>query len=365
VFLVEHCSPNQNSIAMKTTLILLTTLLLSTPLTLSAQSAGAGAAAPTGAGGSAAAPAASAGARLPQVQLSSATLAELVETLQARSKAAGHDPNTDPLNVVISPGLEEQRVPALSLRNVSPTEALTVATTVLGLRLEPVIGDAGRPVAWLIKGPAQTSPSLANAAAFPLVPMKTGFSAGTEASGLVGAASGLAGAANALSAPYAVQIAGTPATGAGGPTGFGPHTFSRVFGIAPLVASDTGDPKTREERKAEIVDRLIVSLQRMADDHGGKAQINAYRELDLLVVKSKDADVIALLTESIEAMKTNATKTGTAKQQAAESALRVELEALRGQLSIVEKEKALQRQTLLDQIDLLKQKSEETQRRKQ
>jgi hypothetical protein len=249
--------------------------------------------------------------------------------------------------VIISPGLEEHRVPALSLRNVSPTEVLTVATTVLGLRFEPVIGDNGQPVAWLIKGTdfrfAPTTGSFAappSAVAKPNLPGVTAFA-------------GAPGAANPVAAPYAVQLASSHRVEgglAGGPTSQG---ISRVFGIASIIASDQADPKAREKEQAERLVELIGSLEKIADDHGGKARINAYREMDLLVVKSADADVVALLAEAIEAMKSNAAKGGNVHQAAAE-ALRTELNALKGQLSITEKEKEMQRQTLLDQIDLLK-----------
>jgi hypothetical protein len=91
----------------------------------------------------------------------------------------------------------------------------------------------------------------------------------------------------------------------------------------------------------------------MAADQGFKGvQIKAYGELDILVVKSPDPAVIALIAEAIDAMKSNAKDDNSA--QSREEALRAEIGALQGQLAIIQTERDAQRQTLLDQIELLK-----------
>jgi hypothetical protein len=295
------------------------------------------------------------------VQFEGVTLGELVARLQDRNKEAGNDPNLDPLNVVISPGLENQPVPALSLRNVSPTDVLTVATTVLGLHIEPVMGDSGQPVAWLIKA-AEGSPfGPANVAKPPPV-AAPGGGAGDAGGGFTvpafgdGAAALAPGEEGRGGIPYAVQLAASPPTSATG-AGAGmapPRATSRVFGVASLIASDDADPQPSEKGRAEKLHRLIHSLEKMAVDQGGEAQISAYDEMDILVVKSADPAALALIAEAIEAMKTNIARSGDSGRQSREDALRAEISALSGRLSVIQTEKDAQRQTLLDQIELLK-----------
>jgi|GEM_PF-5328593 len=341
---------------MKTTLSLLAAAALS-PLTLSAQS-------PAPAAGGIAAPQVTpvtspAAGKLPSVQFAEASLEEVIRFLQDQSKAAGTDPNVDPLNIVITPGLAELRVPTLSLRNVSPTEVLTVVATVLGLQLEPVSGDAGAPIAWLIKDPNAQAGGVAaggiGVSPPPVTPpaAASGDAAGgATASGFPGGGGPIvypsSGSPYAAGVPYAVQIAASSATGgAGGGTA---PSQSRVFGVASLVASNKGDASV-EVRTANL-ERLIRSLEKMATDQGSNAQINAYGELDILVVKSADPAVLALIAEAIDAMKSNVKNDNSA--QTREQALRAEMNALKGQLSIIQTEKDAQRQTLLDQIELLK-----------
>jgi hypothetical protein len=350
---------------MKKTRILLAVAAFA-PLPLFAQS-------PPAAGGGLAAPGVApvsspAATKLSKVQFEEASLQDVIRYLQAQSKTTGTDPNVDPLNIVISPGVQDMRVPALSLRNVSPTEVLTVATTVLGLSLEPVNGDTGAPVAWLIKNPnAQAGPAaggieLSQPPATPRTTFLGESSGGTGPQGTAGSLPGdplPEGSLGVTGVPYAVQIAASPPSATGG--GAAPSQ-SRVFGVASLIGSKTN---TSEQDRTVRLERLIHSLEKMAADQSFKeAQIKAYGELDILVVKSPDPAVIALIAEAIDAMKSNTKNDNSA--QSREDALRAEMRALEGQLSIIRTERDAQRQTLLDQIELLKagQKGEDASRPK-
>jgi hypothetical protein len=330
------------------TLIALAAVL---PLTLFAQVPAGTGAAPGAAAGAQVAPATSPGAqRLPRVQFEGATLKEIIEYLQAQSKEAGHDPNVDPLNVVISPGLEMHRLPSVSLRNVSPTEVLTIATTVLGLTLEPVTGDSGQTVAWLVRGPAAgNDPFSGGPVSSPPPPLTPGPGEG-GGPGIHGFPAG----PNPPNVPVAVELAASPPPPVD-PTAATSRTpkKSRVFGVASLIASNKEGPEVREEEQARNFARLIDSLQKMAADQGGNAEIKAYREMNILVVRSSDLAVMELIADAIEAMKANASR-GTDGAKATEDVLRTEMNALKAQLSIVHAEKDMQRQTLLDQIELLK-----------
>jgi hypothetical protein len=61
------------------------------------------------------------------VQFENASLKEVIDYLQTKAQEFGLDPDTNPLNVVITPGfgIEDKRLPSVSLRNVSPAEVLT------------------------------------------------------------------------------------------------------------------------------------------------------------------------------------------------------------------------------------------------
>lgn len=290
------------------------TLLAQNPATAPGEAAGTTEAVPT------AATATSPGTvRLNEVQFEGEELKDVVQVLRLRAKNAGLDPALDPLNIVISPGLESRCVPALLLHNVSPTEVLSVATTVLGLRMEPVQGDDGRIVAWLIKAPlAQDDPSETvggvGSAGAPSIPAPIDPEGATVAGAVIGAfvpsrvpsevkdptnATAGPGGGGGFNVPVPIAIASSPLPGGSA------VVPARVFGIAPLLAvTDPGSDVGRNQR-AEKFERLMITLEKLARDEGLKADIRAYNEMDIIVVKSPDPAALALIAEAIQAMKSN------------------------------------------------------------
>jgi hypothetical protein len=355
---------------MKTKIALLTAALA--PLTLTAQvKEGAAGGAP--AGGVAPAtiqPPAAAPKRLPRVQFQDAKLSDIVEYIQESTQKLGLDPSVNPMNVVITPGMgiEKMQVPALSLRNVSPTEVLTVVTTVLGLQLDPVTGDEGQVVAWMVKKPA------ANGGAVAGIGGEGGAVIGAVAGGIVGHARANPASASAdpanptgsipgeAAAPATVELAASPALAGGGGIGVAPQKQARVFGIASLIASRETDPAKAEEARSKKYARLIDTLGVMSvEQTGTQADIKFYDVMDIIVVKSDNPAVMTLIGDAIEAMKKNGAQNGEAAQVQAQAearvqdaAMRSEIEALRGQLKLAEAEREMTRRTYADQLEVLK-----------
>lgn len=347
---------------MKTKIALLTAALA--PLTLTAQvkEGAAGGAAPATVQAPAAAP-----KRIPRVQFQDAKLSEIVEYLQEKAQELGLDSSVNPMNVVITPGvgIEKMQVPTLSLRNVSPTEVLTVVTTVLGLQLDPVTGDEGQVVAWLVKNPG------AGGAASEGAGDGAGAVIGAVAGGIIGhapsnPASASAGSPNPIGlipgepgAPAAVELASSPALAGGGEgTGLVPHKLARVFGIASLIASRETDTAKAEDARRKKYSQLIDTLSMMSvDQTGTQADIKFYDAMDIIVVKSADPAVMTLIGDAIEAMKKNGARNGEVAQAEArvqDATMRAELEALKGQLKLAEAEREMTRRTYADQLEVLK-----------
>ena len=298
---------------MKKTLLLTAAAL--TPLTLFAQNSA------TSFGGTAAAtepaPAASPGVpRLDEVKFDGQNFKDVVHYLLVKSQEAGADPSMNPLNIVISPGLEDRRVPDLLLRNVTPTDVLSIATTVLNLRMDPVQGDGGRIVAWVIKDnagqdPFATAGGSSSGGGFapalePLAKLLTNAppspASPPETTPAPEDAPALAGGGGGLTVPAPVAIASSPALGGG--LGM-PAPAARVFGVGPLLAVTDIGSETGKKQRAEKYQRLMMTLDRLAQDQGLKADIRPYDEMDIIVVKSADPAAIALIAEAIQAMKSN------------------------------------------------------------
>jgi hypothetical protein len=288
--------------------------------------------------------------RLPRVEFSGADLPSIIEFLQAKNQEAGGDAKA--LNVIVSPGLEKRTVPSLSLRNVTATEVLSIACRVLNLEMEPVMDEQGGDVvAWIVKagaagdaGDGSSNNPFGGAMAGAAIGGASSLGAGGRApSGGPGPADPSVAASGAR--PYAgeglprldpLNLPVTPpvvelASGGGGTTAE-PRSQARVFGIAPLIASSQSDPRESEKERVTKYTRLVDSLQAIARDHGQETQVNAYGEMDIIVVKSRDAGTIQLIAEAIDAMKMNANTTARAddtKASAREKVLQSELEALR------------------------------------
>lgn len=205
------------------------------------------------------------GTRLDKVIFKEANLAEIIDFLDKRSQESGGRP----LNVVIQPGLESVTIPALSLRNVTTTEVLRVASSILGLSLEPVKGDTGDSVAaWILKrlSPANPTPP-----------------------------------ASAITDPNAISPADTtpafqPLASSGNPR------QTRVFSIASLLPRRSPSPEATALREDETRS-LIISLTKFAAELDKDAEIRHFSSLDLIVVKSS---ALPLISEAIDAMRSDA-----------------------------------------------------------
>ena len=88
------------------------------------------------------------GKLISQISFDQANLQEVVEFLEKKQTEL----NGDPLNVVLSPGLENMTIPKMFLRNVTAGEVLGITAKLLGLELEPTMGDDGKKiVAYILK----------------------------------------------------------------------------------------------------------------------------------------------------------------------------------------------------------------------
>ena len=203
------------------------------------------------------------GTRLDKVTFSDANLADIIDFLDRKSQESGGRP----LNVVLQPGLESVTIPALSLRNVTTTEVLRVASSILGLSLEPVKGDTGDSVAaWILKrlSPADPAPP-----------------ASTDP--------------NAIP-PADTTSAFQPLASSGNPR------QTRVFSIASLISRRTQSREAAAFREDETRS-LINSLTKFAAELDKDAEIRHFSSLDLIVVKST---ALPLISEAIDAMRSDA-----------------------------------------------------------
>ena len=187
----------------------------------------------------------------------------IIDFLDRKSQESGGRP----LNVVLQPGLESVTIPALSLRNVTTTEVLRVASSILGLSLEPVKGDTGDSVAaWILKrlSPADPAPP-----------------ASTDP--------------NAIP-PADTTSAFQPLASSGNPR------QTRVFSIASLISRRTQSREAAAFREDETRS-LINSLTKFAAELDKDAEIRHFSSLDLIVVKST---ALPLISEAIDAMRSDA-----------------------------------------------------------
>jgi hypothetical protein len=207
------------------------------------------------------------GTRLDKVTFSDANLADIIDFLDRKSQESGGRP----LNVVLQPGLESVTIPALSLRNVTTTEVLSVASSILGLSLEPVKGDTGdSSAAWILKRLSPVDPA-------PVIPL------------------GTATDPNATSQPDTTSTF-QPLASSGNPR------QTRVFSIASLLPRRSASPEAAEIREKET-HGLIISLTDFAKELDKDAEIRHFPSLDLIVAKSS---ALPLISEAIDAMRSDA-----------------------------------------------------------
>jgi len=318
--------------------------------------------------------------RLPRVEFTGADLPSIIEFLQAKNREMGGDVKA--LNVIVSPGLEKRSVPSLSLRNVTPTEVLSIACRVLQLEMEPVKDEKGTGVvAWIVKegaggawggvagDPFADAPGGGSMGAAPSVFGTDGGASSRvfgPAEAAVAGASGAPFPGGGLASSGAMPPSVTPpvvelASGGGGMMA-APGPQARVFGIAPLIASTQSNPDEREKERVSKFARLVDSLKAIARDHGQDTQVNAYDEMDIIVVKSRDARAIQLVAEAIEAMKTNASAAVSANEARAgarEQALHAEMAALRAQIEMLQRESEQRARQLEKEMEARKRAAEE------
>jgi hypothetical protein len=183
----------------------------------------------------------------------------------------------------------------------------------------------------------------------------SGFEAGSAAAPSGRAVSGFGGSGLIAGGAAAVEIASSPATGGGGLAAAEPQKRVKVFGIAQLIASKDANQDVRQKERQQKYMSLIDTLRALtADQTGTSADIKFYEAMEIIVVKTTDPAAMTLVAEAIEAMKKNDSASSADSSRDQTSAMRAELEALRGQLKISEAERDMTRRTYTDQIEALK-----------
>ena len=268
-------------------------------------------------------------ALLRKVQFDGETLSEVISVLNAKLA----EQSADPVNVVVSAGLETTKIPSVFLQNVTATDVMNVIAQITDLRVEPVPSESGKVAAWIItKGkpaPRKTSAKLFGGG--------LGADMGGSGDGLIlDHQSGKAPSPVPLNPtpqppPGLGAISGQPFPGgsggglAGGPGSApepawldlqnpapAPTQVSRVLGIGKLF-DEIPDETERAKREAEIADRLSV----VAEEQHLPCKVRLYHELHVIVVKGTP-EAVALVEQTVMAMKENAGM----KKPAAESATR-------------------------------------------
>jgi hypothetical protein len=150
----------------------------------------------------------------------------------------------------------------LELRNVTTSEVLSICASLLQLQVEPVPGDAkDRIAAWLVTPRA------------PLVAADPATTPEASEVGNVAAVVTLAESARPL-----VQ--------------------SRVFGIASLLPRPASNEEAMKTRALKL-DSLLNQLVRFAKEQDPGAELRAYPEMDIILVKTT---AMTLMEQAIEAM---------------------------------------------------------------
>jgi hypothetical protein len=242
------------------------------------------------------------GRKLGEVQFNNVALSVVIGYLQ-QQEAEGE--NGSSLNVIVSPGLESLAVPSLNLRNVTTTEVLSIATSLLGLELKPVKGDDPQNiVAWVVKSPE--APRENRHDLNPAASVTYGNSAVTLDSVLGSSNQSIPGPAllqfNAPAAELASNLSSWVSNGSGTVVLKSPERTSKVYGISTLLPPQGDSPDQRAQRDT-LRDKLLDQIVKFAKDQDEAAEVRSYPDLDLMVVKST---ALPLITEAIEAMKLDA-----------------------------------------------------------
>ena len=245
---------------------------------------------------------------LRKVQFDDAALGEVISYLNVKLA----EQKGEPLNVVVSAGLETTKVPTILLQNVSASDVLNVVAKMTGLAVEPVPSDSGKVAAWIItkakpvarKSSIQLFGGAGGAdmgstgdtlildqnvkAPTTPVPSLPGAMPGGEGGGLAG---GLVGGPGPASA-NAIWI--DPASPAPAPA-----EVSRVLGIGKLF-----DEIPDEEERAKKEKRLADTLQMLGEEQRLACKVRPYHELHVIVVKGTP-EAVALVEQTVTAMQEN------------------------------------------------------------
>ena len=241
---------------------------------------------------------------LRKVQFDDAALSEIITYLNAKLA----EQKAEPLNVVVSAGLETTKVPSMLLQNVTATDVLNVVAKMIDLTLEPVPSDSGKVAAWMItKGR----------------PFNTlrGVNAGLDNGGVgnevdrqythrvprTDSAPGLP--PNPVLLPGARALprqadAPVPLAEWLDPASLvpAPAQVSRVIGIGKIYDGLAGkDDYGREKKEAELVETLSM----MIDEQGLTCKVRLYGGLHVIVLKGVP-EAVALIEQTVAALKENA-----------------------------------------------------------
>ena len=257
------------------------------------------------------APAASPGL-LRKVQFDDAALGEVIAYLNAKLA----EQKGEPLNVVVSAGLETTKVPTMLLQNVTAADVLNVVAKMIGATVEPVPSDSGKVAAWIItKRAAQPTPGGSSETTF----FNTAQSETPVGTGADAAAS--PGQPREWRHSYVKQLFGNdplPINPAAGGMGGGasvpttqwdplvsppaPAQVSRVIGIGKIYDGLAGkDDDGRARKEAELVEML----SKMTDEQQLACKVRLYHELHVIVIKGVP-EAVALVEQTISALKENA-----------------------------------------------------------
>lgn len=216
-----------------------------------------------------------------QINFEQANLQEIVEFLEKKQAEL----EGDPLNVVLSPGLETLTIPKMILRNVTAGEVLGVTAKLMGLVLEPTVGDDGKTiVAYIMKAGTQK-------------PVDANVSPGTDPA--------------ASPSPSNLKVLATGSSAA-------VPSETKVFFLEMALINRGMDDSQRKEQlvQLEVMHDFITKVD-------PKSELTTCAELGLVTVKSTKMPIV---TQAIEALQANASKI--AKPDATEEFAKLKRQAL-------------------------------------
>ncbi len=246
---------------------------------------------------------------LRKVQFEDAALSEVISYLNAKLA----EQKGEPLNVVVSAGLETTKVPTVLLQNVTATDVLNVVAKMTDLTVEPVPSDSGKVAAWIItKRVARPTPGATSEITFyNSSQLDAPGGASADADTLTRQPREWRHSYDTPSLPNPVPVnpaagmlsGGVPVTTAlwdplvSPPA---PAQVSRVIGIGKIY-EDSATPEERAKKEAELSDMLSV----ISRDQKMECKVKFYENLHVIVLKGTPEGV-ALIEQTVAAMKENA-----------------------------------------------------------